>query len=531
AHHVIVQESNSLKYYKMDANGNSDNAITIESSSVVSPSICGDNNRLYVVYRKSSENYIRTKFSSDGGSTWSYLSSNPQNSNANSMESVFSNNKLHVTFDVSNVAYYSYYNTENPGWSSLQTVSYSENGTTPRITALYTSTQDRVMFLYKKTSTESRWREWNVTNNSWATNPQTAFTVSSSYSSDPKGIAVDANYIYSYYEFTVYNPYGIYSQLQQRLRSNNSLVTTSVAQSELSVPKIFSTTTTDNISHTAFYYNGVLEGGYEIGIMRNKHTGSGISADPAYPYEFGSNQPTMINISSASNDVFVVWKDGLSNYLKLVYDDQNPLAPANYSVSAYQSGTNYYPRLTWSLNNEPDVRGNSTDAYKIERRTRPLNGTWSSWSELANLSGTTSSYIDYTINNASGGDREAEYRITAIDIGDNTSSTQSVIIEYGQNILDKMKINGMVSNYALDQNYPNPFNPSTKISYSIKEDGLVTLKVYDVLGKEIATLVNENKATGNYEVDFNASELPSGVYIYTLQVNGFTSSKKMLLMK
>lgn len=177
AHHVIVQESNSLKYYKMDANGNSDNAITIESSSVVSPSICGDNNRLYVVYRKSSENYIRTKFSSDGGSTWSYLSSNPQNSNANSMESVFSNNKLHVTFDVSNVAYYSYYNTENPGWSSLQTVSYSENGTTPRITALYTSTQDRVMFLYKKTSTESRWREWNVTNNSWATNPQTAFTV------------------------------------------------------------------------------------------------------------------------------------------------------------------------------------------------------------------------------------------------------------------------------------------------------------------------------------------------------------------
>ncbi|KAB2852875.1 MAG: hypothetical protein F9K42_01665 [Ignavibacterium sp.] len=137
------------------------------------------------------------------------------------------------------------------------------------------------------------------------------------------------------------------------------------------MPKIFSTTTTDNISHTAFYYNGVLEGGYEIGIMRNKHTGSGISADPAYPYEFGSNQPTMINISSASNDVFVVWKDGLSNYLKLVYDDQNPLAPANYSVSAYQSGTNYYPRLTWSLNNEPDVRGNSTDAYKIERRTRP----------------------------------------------------------------------------------------------------------------------------------------------------------------
>ncbi|KAB2852876.1 MAG: T9SS type A sorting domain-containing protein [Ignavibacterium sp.] len=94
-----------------------------------------------------------------------------------------------------------------------------------------------------------------------------------------------------------------------------------------------------------------------------------------------------------------------------------------------------------------------------------------------------------------------------------------------------MKIDGMVSNYALDQNYPNPFNPSTKIYYSIKEEGLVTLKVYDVLGNEIATLVNENKPAGNYEVQFNALQLPSGVYIYTLQVNGFTSSKKMLLMK
>lgn len=529
--HIIVRESAVLKYYKMDVNGITDTLITLEESSVVSPSISGDANNIYVVYRKSSENYIRTKFSSDGGSNWSYISTNPNNSNASSIECVFSNNKLHVTYEVSNVIYYSSYNILSATWSSSTTVSTNETGTTPRITAWYTSTQDRVMFLYKKTSTESRWREWNASNSSWVNTPQTAFTVSSSFSSDPKGIAVDANYIYSYYEYIVYNPYGIFSQHQQRLRSNNSLVSTSVAQSELSVPKIFSTTTTDNISHTAFYYNGVLEDGYEIGIMRNKHTGSGISTDPAYPYEFGSNQPSMINISSASNDVFVVWKDGLSNYLKLVYDDQNPLAPANYSVSAYQSGTNYYPRLTWSLNNEPDVRGNSTDAYKIERRTRPLNGNWSSWSELANLSGTTSSYIDYTINNASGGDREAEYRITAKDIGDNTSSTQSVIIEYGQNILDKMKINGMVSNYALDQNYPNPFNPATKISYSIKQEGLVTLKVYDVLGKEVATLVNENKAVGNYEVDFNASQLPSGMYIYKIQSGNFSDVKKMLFMK
>jgi hypothetical protein len=202
-------------------------------------------------------------------------------------------------------------------------------------------------------------------------------------------------------------------------------------------------------------------------------------------------------------------------------------------ITQYQliSGTNYYPRLTWSLNNEPDVRGNSEDAYKIERRTRPLNGSWSNWSTLTYLSGATSSYIDYSIANAGSGDREAEYRITAIDVGENTSSTQSVIIEYGQNILDKMKINGIVSDYTLDQNYPNPFNPSTKISYSIKEEGLVMIKVYDILGKEIATLVNESKPAGYYEAEFNASQLPSGMYIYKIQAGNFTDVKKMLLTK
>jgi hypothetical protein len=88
-----------------------------------------------------------------------------------------------------------------------------------------------------------------------------------------------------------------------------------------------------------------------------------------------------------------------------------------------------------------------------------------------------------------------------------------------------------VNEFSLDQNYPNPFNPNTKISYSIKEEGLVTLKVYDILGKEIATLVNENQPVGNYEAEFNASQLPSGMYIYKLQASSFSDVKKMLLTK
>jgi hypothetical protein len=88
-----------------------------------------------------------------------------------------------------------------------------------------------------------------------------------------------------------------------------------------------------------------------------------------------------------------------------------------------------------------------------------------------------------------------------------------------------------VSEYSLSQNYPNPFNPTTAIHYGISKNGLVKLTVYDILGKEVATLVNEVKTAGNYIVDFNASSLPSGVYFYKLVSGDYTGLKKMILIK
>ncbi len=87
--------------------------------------------------------------------------------------------------------------------------------------------------------------------------------------------------------------------------------------------------------------------------------------------------------------------------------------------------------------------------------------------------------------------------------------------------------------FSLDQNYPNPFNPSTKIQYTIGNAGLVSLKVYDVLGHEVATLVNSNQEAGSYTVPFNTSELnlSSGVYFYRLQAGSFVSIKKLILLK
>ncbi len=89
----------------------------------------------------------------------------------------------------------------------------------------------------------------------------------------------------------------------------------------------------------------------------------------------------------------------------------------------------------------------------------------------------------------------------------------------------------LISKYALYQNYPNPFNPSTTIKYSIPKLSFVTLKIFDVLGNEIAILVNEEKTTGNYKVEFDASNLSSGVYFYRLQAGDFIDTKKIVLLK
>jgi hypothetical protein len=93
--------------------------------------------------------------------------------------------------------------------------------------------------------------------------------------------------------------------------------------------------------------------------------------------------------------------------------------------------------------------------------------------------------------------------------------------------------------YNLAQNYPNPFNPVTVISYQLPVNSQVTLKVFDVLGREVATLVNENKNSGSYEIEFNGSKLPSGMYFYRLyahpadakQTRDFVQTKKLLLLR
>jgi hypothetical protein len=110
------------------------------------------------------------------------------------------------------------------------------------------------------------------------------------------------------------------------------------------------------------------------------------------------------------------------------------------------------------------------------------------------------------------------------------------VIFLGNNRMKTTKVlkpdhNTIPDQYSLSQNYPNPFNPVTKINYSIPKQGFVTLKIYDLLGREIKSLVSETKLPGNFSVDFNGSNLASGVYFYRLESNGFSDIKRMMLIK
>ena len=133
---------------------------------------------------------------------------------------------------------------------------------------------------------------------------------------------------------------------------------------------------------------------------------------------------------------------------------------------------------------------------------------------------------------------ESKY-IKLVLLESNQSAPASIweIETFGAEKISGLKSSNVTLNqYKLSQNYPNPFNPSTTIRYSIPSVETeyfpsVQLKVYDILGNEVATLVDENKPAGTYEVKFDAANLASGIYFYKLIADGYISTKKMVLLK
>jgi|WetSurMetagenome_2_1015567.scaffolds.fasta_scaffold04925_9 hypothetical protein len=206
-----------------------------------------------------------------------------------------------------------------------------------------------------------------------------------------------------------------------------------------------------------------------------------------------------------------------------VVDNYSPAVPQNFDATVYHTENNAHPKLTWTLNTEADG-----DDYYIERRVTGQQN----FSFLTTVNWTTNQYIDYSINYAGGGPALAEYKVRAHDINGNYSNYTNVeSVQYGDAYKFGTGNIESTTNYKLEQNYPNPFNPETFINYQIKENGFVSLKVYDLIGQEVANLVDEVQSPGQYSISFDGSNLPSGIYIYSLRVNEFVQYIKMTLLK
>ncbi len=222
-------------------------------------------------------------------------------------------------------------------------------------------------------------------------------------------------------------------------------------------------------------------------------------------------------ITNESNGAIAVWTDwrtgGLDIYAQNITQD-GVLPVELFSFSASLIGTEV--KLSWMTMTEVNNYG-----FEIERLSEDNSG----WQIVGFVRGNgnsnsvkTYSFIDSEINSG-----RLAYRLRQIDNDGSFEYSNEIEVDFNLPI-----------KYELIQNYPNPFNPSTKIRYSIPNvrSGLAqtVLKVYDVLGNEIATLVNEYKPAGSYEVTFDASSLSTGVYFYKLQSGSFVETKKMILL-
>jgi hypothetical protein len=135
-------------------------------------------------------------------------------------------------------------------------------------------------------------------------------------------------------------------------------------------------------------------------------------------------------------------------------------------------------------------------------------------------SSTEINYYSFTDRPQVNGVNQLYYRLKQVDFDGTFSYSDVVNVTYD-----------VPAEFVLSQNFPNPFNPSTRINYFLPKEIFVIVKVYDFLGREVTTLVNETRSTGSYDLVFDASNLPSGTYFYTLRTDNYSSTKKMILLK
>ena len=234
----------------------------------------------------------------------------------------------------------------------------------------------------------------------------------------------------------------------------------------------------------------------------------------------------MIDITNYANQQislrFLLRTDGSQNLDGWYVDNvkisvYNSVVPVEL-VSFIGNVINNEVQLNWTTATELNNLG-----FEIERSLTPsLSKGEGEWVKIGfvNGFGTSSEVHTYLFADKNPITGKSYYRLKQLDFDGTFEYSNVIEIEFG-----------MITAFTLEQNYPNPFNPSTKINWQSPFSSWQSLKVYDVLGNEVATLVDEYKPAGSYEVEFDATGLSSGMYFYKLEAGKFSSIKKMILLR
>jgi len=530
--HIIVQNSNStnsIKYYLLNSSGTVVRSSTIETSGYAEfPNISGDNDKIYLVYKLGS--YLKAKKSTDAGQNWNnfnipsqYIGSNT----CNGVDIVYDYQGLHVVYAMldnydSYETYYYKLNSSNQ-WVDYKNVtdhSSGQYGGFPTVTV----SDNRVHVSFNTGHSDDP--ETNIGEaksrdkylNDWQT-PQMVYDEGSFREKIQSGSIK----LFDFYYKLITGMGQYHADLHVKSRDFNATEWSgdTFLHSFASVNNIISSVNSIN-GQTHIVYSGAGS------VVYRNYNGSSWSTENTIA-EDGWFSPI---ISNTSNDLFVIYKSDNSGYIKYRQYDSNPLAPQNLNVT---NNANNNPVISWIANTEADLK-----EYRVYKKLTTSSGTQTTYITTSSNSCTDT---DFIITSPRLATDEVEYWVVAVDMNNHFSPESSHIVKTGQSLIQWKKaleneVSSILKDYRLEQNYPNPFNPSTTISftvpssteyYSVQQN--VSLKVYDILGNEVATLVNENKPAGVYNVQFAMNNFPSGVYFYTLKAGSFTETKKMLLMK
>ena len=217
-------------------------------------------------------------------------------------------------------------------------------------------------------------------------------------------------------------------------------------------------------------------------------------------------------------DIDIAFGDYGGNTVGILLNGDIPL-PVELSSFTSETELNNVT-LNWSTSSEENNAGYDIEKTMFNVQSSMFNENWSK-AGFVNGNGNTNNMSNYTFTDKNLQSGKYKYRLKQTDFNGN--------FKYYE-LSNEVSI-GIPDKFYLTQNYPNPFNPTTNLGFGISELGFASLKVYDSQGKEVATLVNENKAPGYYNIQFDGSKLSSGVYYYRLESKGFSQTKRMMLLK